>query len=185
LRSGTAAAIVNFAPHALRWREIPLSFLPLRRSGPAGLFFEAFLVMGGFVTLSHRLPAACAPFNLSQTAIGAIFIVYLVGSASSAWVGHSAGRFARRKVLWLTIAVADAGVGRPSRIGLRPSAGMVVVTAGFSGRIRWPVAVGDALQHRAQAASLYLLFYYLGSSVLGTAGGWFWRGRVGPGSPAS
>jgi YNFM family putative membrane transporter len=55
-------------------------------------------------------------------------------------------------------------------------AGMVVVTAGFFGA--HSVASGwvgrRAAQHRAQAASLYLLFYYLGSSVLGTAGGWFW-----------
>ena len=40
-----------------------------------------------------------------------------------------------------------------------------------------------ALRHRAQASSIYLCLYYLGSSVLGTAGGWFfahsgWNGVV-------
>ena len=55
-------------------------------------------------------------------------------------------------------------------------AGIVVVTVGFFGghsvASSW---VGRrALLNRAQASSLYLLLYYLGSSVLGTAGGWFW-----------
>ena len=170
----------NFAPHALRWREIPSSFL--HHFGDPGLpwlFAEAFLVMGGFVTLYNYIGfrLLAPPFNLSQTAIGSIFIVYLVGSASSAWVGHLAGRFGRRKVLWLTIAVAIAGVGLTVSDWLAAIlAGMVVVTAGFFGAhsvaSSW---VGRrALQHRAQAASLYLLLYYLGSSVLGTAGGWFW-----------
>ena len=170
----------NFTPHALRWREIPSSFL--HHFGDPGLpwlFAEAFLVMGGFLTLYNYIGfrLLAPPFNLSQTAIGAIFIVYLVGSASSTWIGHLAGRFGRRKVLWLTIAVAIAGVGLTVSDGLMAIlAGMVVVTAGFFGAhsvaSSW---VGRrALQHRAQAASLYLLLYYLGSSVLGTAGGWFW-----------
>jgi YNFM family putative membrane transporter len=170
----------NFTPHALRWREIPSSFL--HHFGDPGLpwlFAEAFFVMGGFVTLYNYIGfrLLAPPFNLSQTAIGAIFIVYLVGSASSTWVGHLAGRFGRRKVLWLTIAVAIAGVGLTVSDGLVAIlAGMVVVKAGFFGAhsvaSSW---VGRrALQHRAQAASLYLLLYYLGSSVLGTAGGWFW-----------
>src|SRR5215207_11761642 len=55
-------------------------------------------------------------------------------------------------------------------------AGIVIVTIGFFGAhsvaSSW---VGRrALTNRAQASSLYLLMYYLGSSVLGTAGGWFW-----------
>jgi len=33
---------------------------------------------------------------------------------------------------------------------------------------------GLAGPNKAQAASLYLLSYYAGSSVLGTLGGWFW-----------
>jgi YNFM family putative membrane transporter len=32
-----------------------------------------------------------------------------------------------------------------------------------------------ARQAKAQASSLYLFFYYLGSSVAGTAGGLFWK----------
>ena len=170
----------NFTPRALRWREVPESFLHhFRDPGLPWLFAEAFLVMGGFVTLynyiSFRLLAP--PYNLSQTAVGAIFTVYLAGSASSAWAGHLAGRFGRRRVLWLTIAITIVGVALTASIQLVSIlAGIVVVTAGFFGAhsvaSSW---VGRrASQHRGQAASLYLLFYYIGSSVLGTAGGWFW-----------
>jgi YNFM family putative membrane transporter len=36
--------------------------------------------------------------------------------------------------------------------------------------------VGLRARHsKAQATSLYLFFYYLGSSVAGTAGGFFWK----------
>ena len=170
----------RFAPHSLRWREIPGSFLRhFRDPGLPWLFAEAFLLMGAFVTIYNYIGfrLLAPPFNLSQTAVGGIFIVYLLGSASSTWIGHLAGRFGRRKVLWLTVAVTIAGVALTISDRLVAIlAGIVVVTVGFFGAhsvaSSW---VGRrALVDRAQATSLYLLLYYLGSSVLGTAGGWFW-----------
>ena len=41
------------------------------------------------------------------------------------------------------------------------------VASGWVGRV--------AMENRSHAASLYLLAYYMGASVLGSAGGWFWR----------
>jgi YNFM family putative membrane transporter len=64
---------------------------------------------------------------------------------------------------------------------LRPLAiivlGLALFTFGFFGAhsvlSSW---VGlRARQAKAQASSLYLFFYYLGSSVAGTAGGLFWK----------
>lgn len=170
----------NFTPHALRWHEIPTSFLHhFCDPGLPWRFAAAFLVMGGFVTLYNYIGfrLLAPPYQLSQTAVGAIFIVYLVGSVSSTWVGHLAGRFGRRKVLWLTVVAAIAGVALTVSDQLVAIlAGITVVTAGFFGAhsvaSSW---VGRrASRHRGQAASLYLLLYYFGSSVLGTAGGWFW-----------
>jgi YNFM family putative membrane transporter len=61
--------------------------------------------------------------------------------SSSAWVGHLAGRFGRRKVLWLTIAVAIVGVGLTVLDRLVTIlAEMAVVTAASLGRIQWPAA---------------------------------------------
>ncbi|MCF5920344.1 MFS transporter, partial [Xanthomonas perforans] len=56
-------------------------------------------------------------------------------------------------------------------------AGIVVVTIGFfiahSAASAWVSRLGGA--HRSHAASLYLLAYYAGSSVIGALGGWFWQ----------
>ena len=38
-----------------------------------------------------------------------------------------------------------------------------------------------AIQDKGHAASLYLLAYYLGSSVMGSVGGWFWSEGGWPG----
>jgi len=144
------------------------------------LFLEGFLLMGGFVTLfnyiSYRLLAA--PYHLSQSVVGSISAVYLAGIYSSARVGALADKLGRRRVLWAAIAVMLAGVlatlAEPLWLIL---VGMLVFTAGFFGAhsvaSSW---IGRrARQARGQASSLYLLCYYLGSSVAGTAGGVFWH----------
>ena len=177
----------NFTPHALRWREIPSSFL--HHFGDPGLpwlFAEAFLVMGGFVTLYNYIGfrLLAPPFNLSQTTIGAIFIVYLVGSASSTWVGHLAGRFGRRKVLWLTITVAIAGVGSTVSEGLWPSSpAWSWSRPASSGRIRWPAAgSGDArCNTERRPPRCTCCSTTLGPACLGPRADGSGRGRVGPG----
>ena len=144
------------------------------------LFVEGFLLMGAFVTvynyLGFRLMAA--PYLLSHSEVGGIFAVYLVGTVSSAWVGHLGGRLGRRNVFWFVVALMLAGVLLTL---LRPLAtivlGLALFTFGFFGAhsvlSSW---VGlRARQAKAQASSLYLFFYYLGSSVAGTAGGLFWK----------
>lgn len=151
----------------------------MRDFGLVGLFTEGFLLMGSFVTIynyiSYRLVAP--PYNLSQTEVGLIFIVYLVGIVSSAWVGDLAGRLGRRKVLWATILVMLSGVCLTLLGSLAAIiSGMAVMTFGFFGghsvASSW---VGlRAQRNRAQASSLYLFFYYLGSSLVGWSGGLFW-----------
>lgn len=180
----------------MAWRSLPASrhFIP-RRANPAELlrsftdhlrdpglrylYAEAFLLMGAFVTLynylGYRLIAP--PYALSQTAIGAIFVIYLTGTASSTWVGDLAGRLGRRKVFWVMVAVTLAGalltLLDPLVLIL---AGMVTVTFGFFGAhsIASSWVGGRAVTAKAQASALYLFCYYLGSSAVGTLGGVFW-----------
>jgi YNFM family putative membrane transporter len=143
------------------------------------LYAEGFLLMGAFVTIYNyvgfRLEAP--PFGLSQAAVGSIFLLYLIGSFSSAWFGGLAGRVGRGKVFWMPIAMLILGIGLTST---RPLwliiLGIAVITGAFfaahSTASGW---VGRrATRDRAQAAALYLLFYYLGSSLLGSAGGIAW-----------
>jgi len=170
----------HFHASPLALRQLEASFLDhLRDAGLPWLFLEGFLLMGSFVTtynyIGYRLLAP--PYLLSQTAVGAIFIVYVFGIGSSTWVGDLAGRLGRRKVFWATTAAMLAGLAltlmKPLAVIV---AGIAVLTAGFFGAhsvaSSW---VGLRAQHsKAQASALYLFFYYLGSSIVGSCGGLFW-----------
>jgi YNFM family putative membrane transporter len=150
------------------------------------LFAEGFLVMGSLVCtynyIGFRL--ATPPFSLSQTTIGFVFALYLVGAASSAVMGELAGRLGRRRVLWIAATIELAGVAAtvPDNL-LAIIAGVALITWGFFGAhsiaSSW---VGlRAPTGRGQATALYLFFYYLGSSVAGSAGGWFYARWAWPG----
>ncbi len=183
-------ASAHFRPRPARPVELLRSFGEhLRDPGLRALFAEAFLLMGGFVTiynyLGYRLTEA--PYALSQTAIGAIFSAYLIGTLSSAWIGALAGRLGRRRVLWAMIAIMLAGVAltllSPLALIL---AGIVAVTFGFFGAhsIASSWVGSRARTGKAQASALYLFCYYLGSSAVGTLGGVFWSHGGWPGVAA-
>jgi YNFM family putative membrane transporter len=153
------------------------------------LFAEAFLLMGSFVCaynyIGFRLTAP--PFSLSQTKIGLIFVLYLLGTVSSMAMGDLAGRFGRRRVLWIAIAIQLAGVAAtlPDNM-VAIVVGVGLITWGFFGAHSIASSWIGLRAHgaRAQAAALYLFFYYLGSSLAGWAGGLFfaragWPGVVG------
>jgi YNFM family putative membrane transporter len=171
----------HFQPTPLRLSSLREGFiLHLRDAGLPWLFLEGFLLMGGFVTLfnyiSYRLLAA--PYHLSQTIVGSVSAVYLTGIYSSARVGALADKLGRRRVLWAITAVMLIGVlitiAEPLWLVL---VGMLVFSFGFFGAhsvaSSW---IGRrARRARGQASSLYLLSYYLGGSIAGTVGGYFWH----------
>lgn len=148
----------------------------LRSVHQLALYAQAFLLMGGFVAiynvLGFRLTAA--PFELPQTLASLVFLAYLAGTWASARAGVEAGRFGRRTVLLGSIATMVVGtaltVSHHIAVVL---AGLVIATAGFFGAHAiasgWVAhAAGDG---KAQASSLYNLFYYAGSSAVGWLGG--------------
>ena len=152
------------------------------------LFAAGFLALGSFVCtynyIGFRL--AAPPFSFSPTTIGFVFVLYLVGAVSSTVMGELAGRFGRRRIIWIAALIELIGVAVtvPDNI-LAISLGVALITWGFFGvhsiASSW---VGlRAPTGRAQATALYLFFYYLGSTVAGSAGGWFflhwgWPGVV-------
>ncbi len=153
------------------------------------LYAGAFLLMGVFVTIYNyagfRLMAP--PYALSQAAVGAVFLLYVLGSASSAWFGTLAGRLGRRRVFWVPVVLTIAGVVLTAKEPLAlVIAGIGVVTIGFFGAHSIASAwVGRRAQgSRGQAAAFYLFFYYMGSSVLGSAGGFAWTHAGWPGVTA-
>src|SRR5690606_12527282 len=94
LREQTRLIAVQFADRGLPW-----------------LFAAAVLLMGSFVTLYNYagFRLALPPFTLSQAAISSIFVVYLLGSISSAWAGGLAQRLGRRKVFWAMVLIMLIG----------------------------------------------------------------------------
>lgn len=153
------------------------------------LFAAGFLAMGAFVSVYNyagfRLTAP--PYNLTQTQLGLIFAVYLIGVVASSSAGHLADRFGRGRLLALGFLLMALGIGLSLA---RPLAavigGVALLTAGFF--VAHSVASGWvgrlAKGAKGHASSLYLLAYYVGSSVLGSAGGWFWSSHGWPGVAA-
>jgi len=170
----------HFVAQPLRWRTVLGRFNGIFHDrGLPWLFVEGFLLLGAFVTvynyLGYRLLAP--PYNLSQAAVGLIFGIYLVGTFSSAWMGHLAGRLGRRKVLWTALALMLVGVALTMAAPLLlVMAGIVAITFGFFGGhsivSSWVGRRAGAA--KAQAASVYLFCYYMGSSIAGASGGLFY-----------
>ena len=177
----------NFTASAGRPRDLIGDAAALFRDRAMRLLYaEAFLLMGVFVTIYNyagfRLLAP--PYSLSQAAVGLVFLLYILGSISSAWFGALAGRVGRRRVFWMPVVLLIAGVAITAAAPLWLIVlGIAVTTVGFFGAHSIASAwVGRrARANRGQAAAFYLFFYYLGSSVLGSAGGVAWTQAGWPG----
>jgi YNFM family putative membrane transporter len=150
------------------------------------LYSEGFLLMGSFVTVYNYVSfhLLAPPYSLSQSAVGAIFLFYIVGSFSSTWFGHLAGRLGRRRVFWMPVLALLGGVALTAATPLICIIlGIGVVTVGYFGAhsvaSSWVSRRGGAA--RAQAAAFYLFFLYVGSSILGSAGGAAWSRAGWPG----
>jgi YNFM family putative membrane transporter len=190
----SAAILWRFLPPSRHFVRRELRFAPLARAFGTHLrdgvlpllFVEGFLLMGSFVTIynyvGYRLIAP--PFSLSQTMIGLIFAVYLFGIVSSAWAGSLSGKLGRQVVLPATLVLMLVGTVLTLSAHLWLIVlGVAVLTVGFFGTHSVASAwVGARAQTgKAQASSLYLFAYYLGSSVVGSLGGVFWKLRGWPG----
>nr|WP_229429859.1 MFS transporter [Massilia sp. ZL223] len=158
----------------------------LRDPGLPWLFAVPFLLMGSFVSLynyiGYRLLAP--PFELRQSAVGALSLLYLLGIFSSMWAGKLGDKLGRRNVLWLVMGVMIAGL----LITLHDSVFAVVLGVGlatfgfFASHSVASSWVGRrAKPPQALASGIYLFFYYLGSSVVGWATGYVWEQWAWPG----
>lgn len=172
-RRGMAALAAGFRQH-------------LSDTGLPWLFALAFLLMGCFVSLynyiAYRMLAQ--PFHWSQSGVGLLSSMYLLGIFSSVWAGKLADRLGRRNVLWLVMAVMLAGL----LLTLSSSPWLIVPGVGlftfgfFASHSVASSWVGRrAREPKALASAIYLLFYYLGSSVLGSCTGAAWSAGGWPG----
>lgn len=144
--------------------------------GLVRLFAVGVLAMSVQVTVYNYLGFRLlrAPFWLSASTVGLIFVVYLAGSLSSTVAGRLADRFGRPRMLWPAAVVLLAGVALlvPDQVAI-VVAGLVVLTCGFFAvhamAIGWVGARSAVLG--VQGSAVYLCSYYLGSSIGGSVGG--------------
>lgn len=143
--------------------------LLMRLYAIGALFMTVFGAV--YTVIGYRLVEA--PFNLPQGIVGSIFLVYLVGTVSSAAAGRLVARMGRRGALYLAVSTTAGGLLLSLADSL-PAVllGLVLITAGFfAGHAVASSSVSrTAKTGRAQASALYQSAYYLGSSVGGTLG---------------
>ncbi|WP_170006080.1 MFS transporter [Bacillus fonticola] len=170
----------HFQPQSVNLKQLLSAFgTNLKQPSLLCLFTLAFLLMGSFVSLYNYIgyPLMAPPYNLSQTLVGLIFLVYLVGTFSSSFMGRLADRSGNANMLFCSIVIMLAG-GLLTLNGYLwiKLAGVALYTFGFFGAhsIASGWVVQKATKYKAQASSLYLLFYYAGSSLVGTSSGVFW-----------
>ncbi|MEF3112755.1 MFS transporter [Streptomyces chrestomyceticus] len=175
----------HFSPRAVGPRALArtlgghLSDPLLRRLyGIGALFMTVFGAV--YTVIGYRL--VDEPFNLPQGIVGSIFLIYLVGTVSSAAAGRLVGRVGRRGALYLAVGTTAAGLLLTLTASIAAVLlGLVLITAGFfAGHAVASSSVSrTAKTARAQASALYQCAYYIGSSVGGAlgaaafhAGGW-------------
>jgi len=190
-----AAALFCYAlPRSRQFRQRAVNIAAVARDaaalladrGQRSLFAIAFLMMGAFTSLYNYLGFRLhlPPFSLGQTAVGAVFLLYFVGTLSSAWTGRLIDRVGRRKVLWSMIVASVAGLA----VTLSDQLALVILGVGgftfgyFGAHTAASGWVGRrAGERRALGAALYLCSYYLGASVIGTLSGFAWEHGGWPG----
>lgn len=143
------------------------------------LLCMGFVLMGSYVTLYNYVGFMLMepPYNLSQTLIGFLFLVNVGGAYSSMYMGKKADQYGRPITLKVSLCIMICG----ALLTLIPDFmiklfGITIFTFGFFGShsiaSSWVGARAES--NKSQASSLYLLLYYIGSSLVGSLGGVFW-----------
>ena len=173
----------NFAPAPARPRHlVTMTRRALSDRGLLALYGIGACAMGAFVAVYNAIGfrLTSAPYQLSLGQESLVFLIYPVGTVTSALAGRMVERYSRRTVVpagaLITMAGGALTVATPLPLVVL---GVAVMTAGFfvvhgvaSGWVPVRAAAGGVAA--AQAASLYLFAYYLGSSVFGGLAGRVW-----------
>jgi YNFM family putative membrane transporter len=171
---------------AVLWQDIIRIY---KDPGLPWLFTTAFLIMGAFVSIYNYLGfrLSAEPYDLGPAAIGAIFLLYAVGSASSALAGHLVDHYGRSVIMRGMIAAMAIGVlgTLDNHLGVI-IIGLALFTFGYFAT--HAIASGwvgaRAGERRGLVSALYLSSYYLGSSFLGSTSGPLWTYFAWPGMVA-
>lgn len=174
-RNFVATKGMKLADHVQIWSG-HLSNPVLRRLFAIGLLLTSIYVPT-FSYTAFRLVEA--PYSFGQAALSGIFLITIFGITASTMAGAAVDRYGRYRPLAVGLGMILAGTA----VTLASSlvlilVGITIINAGFF--VAHTVVSGwvgqEAKGNKGHASSLYLLFYYIGSSVSGVVGGWFWHG---------
>lgn len=141
------------------------------------LYCTAFLLMGCFVSiynyLTFRLEAA--PFSLSHFFIAFIFLMYIFGVFGTIITSRLSGRFKRADILKSSVGLMLAGLlFLISQNIYAVIFGLGLLTLSFfaAHTMASQMTALHAKEGKSSATSIYWLFYYFGSSFLGSGTGY-------------
>ncbi|WP_020007613.1 MFS transporter [Salinicoccus albus] len=179
----------HFEPRNFNFIQLTRSLLAhLKNPVLVCFFIMGFLLMAMNLSIFSYVTFVLMddPFNLSQSIVSWVFIIFVIGIFSSAITGNLVVKFGKVKVTYIGLFIGLAGV----LFTFAPNLALIVIglslfTYGFfaTHSIVSGLVGENALANKAQASSLYLFFYYMGSSIGGTLGGVFmtnfgWTGIV-------
>ena len=141
-----------------------------------GVFFIGFSVMGSFVSvynyLGFRLEAP--PFSFPHSIIAAVFLMYTIGVVGSMTAGQWSDRFSSKKIIWGVILMHIAGLllmFSPNIYVLVTGLGMVTFSFFAAHTLASRMVSQRAPVGKSMATCMYWLFYYMGSSLVGSLSG--------------
>lgn len=172
----------NFVPKASIRPSVELRAMlgHLRNPRLVGLYATAFVAMGVFVSMYNFFGfRAVLDYGLPAGLSGLVYLVYLSGTWSSARAGVLSERYGRGAVVLAAALLMLGGALAVAASSLWIAlAGLLVFTASFfalhSTASGWVGLIAE--RDRAEASSMYVFCYYMGSSILGAATGWAYEG---------
>ena len=150
----------------------------LKNSRLIKVFSIAALSVGVFVAMYNFISyiLLAAPYNLTQTQIGFVYVMFLFGSVASAIMGKLSDALGNGRIIFLSIIIMLAGVGVSIFDTLLAKlAGVALVTFGFFGAHTSAASWAGKLDtsDKARISAAYMFCFYVGSSVIGSSSGKF------------
>ena len=168
----------NFVPKASIRPSVEVGAMlgHLRNPRLVGLYATAFIAMGVFVSMYNFFGfRAVLDYGLPAALSGLVYVVYLSGTWSSSRAGVFSKRYGRGVGVLASALLMLLGALAVAASNLWVAlVGLLVFTASFfalhSTASGWVGLIAE--RDRAEASSMYVFCYYMGSSILGAATGW-------------
>ncbi len=140
------------------------------------IFLAATLFMGAFVAvynyLGFRLEAP--PFSLPHYIVASVFLMYTIGVVGTIAAGRLSDKIAPTRLIKLSLLLLAVGIISLLTGDLAVLViGLGIMTLGFfaTHTLASKIISQTAKEGKSSATSIYWLFYYAGSSVIGTSTG--------------